>query len=144
MAVFPVTVPVRVTPAKILAESPCLQFKTWLRHAGDWTVTLRTLPTFSVESGQPQRYAVAFDDASPQIVSLKPSTNEKDWWWQENVLRNAAITSSLHTLAAPGQHTLKIWMVDPGIVIDTIAAENGKVSPLGILWPEETRMASKK
>jgi hypothetical protein len=144
VAVSPVTVPVCATPAKILAESPCLQFKTWLRHAGDWKVTLRTLPTFSVETGQPQRYAVAFDDAPPQIVSLKPSTSEKDSWWQENVMRNAAITSSRHTIAAPGLHTLKIWMVDPGIVIDTIAAENGKVPQLGLLWPEETRLAAGK
>ena len=143
VAVTPVTVPVRAQPAKILAESPCLRFKTWLRHPGDWQVTLRTLPTFSVETGQPQRYAVAFDDAPPQIVSLKMSTNEKDPWWQENVMRNAAITSSRHAIAAPGLHTLKIWMVDPGIVIDTIAAENGSGANLGLLWPEETKLTVK-
>ena len=143
VAVYPVTVPVRATPEKILAESPCLQFKTWLRHPGDWKITLRTLPTFSVETGQPQRYAVAFDDAPPQIVALKSSTDEKDWWWQENVMRNAAITSSAHRIVASGVHTLKIWMVDPGIVIDTIAAENGDVPPLGLLWPEETGAAAK-
>jgi hypothetical protein len=143
VAVTPVTVPVRATPEKILAESPCLQFKTWLRHAGDWRVTLRTLPTFSVETGQPQRYAVAFDDAPPQIVALKTSTNEKDPWWQENVMRNAATTSSRHNITSPGLHTLKVWMVDPGIVIDTIAAENGSEASLGLLWPEETKLAAK-
>ena len=59
-------------------------------------------------------------------------------------MRNAAITSSQHAMAAPGLHTLKIWMVDPGIVIDTIAAENGKVPQLGLLWPDENRMAAGK
>jgi hypothetical protein len=47
-------------------------------------------------------------------------------------------------MAAPSLHTLKIWMVDPGIVIDTIAAENGKVPQLGLLWPDENRMAAGK
>ncbi len=144
VALVPVTVPVRATPEKIQAESPCLQFNTGLQGAGNWKVTLRTLPTFSVESGQPQRYAVAFDDAPPRIVSLKPSADEKDWWWQENVMRNAAITSSRHSLKSSGPHTLKIWMVDPGIVIDTIALEAGTGSDLGLLWPEETRAIPRK
>ena len=139
VAIFPTTVAVRATPEKILAESPCLNYNVALRRAGDWKITLRTLPTFSVESGQPQRYAVAFDDAPPQIVSLKPGISEKDPGWQENVMRNAAITSSRHAVKSAGAHTLKIWMVDPGIVIDTVAAEPGASSPLGLLWPAETR-----
>ncbi len=135
VTIFPATAAVRATPEKILAESPCLQFKLSLRHEGNWQVTLRTLPTFSVEAGQPQRYAIAIDDAPPQIVALKLSTNEKDGWWQENVMRNAAITTSQHTVKTAGAHTLKIWMVDPGIVIDTIAADYGSNPKLGLLWP---------
>ena len=144
VSVFPATVRVRATPEKILAESPGLQFKVALRHAGDWKVTLRTLPTFSVETGQPQRYAIAFDNAPPQIISLTASMDEKDWQWQENVMRNAAISSSQHPIKSAGLHTLKVWMVDPGIVIDSIAAENGRQAKLGLLWPEETKVAGGK
>ena len=100
-----------------------------------------TLPTFSVATGKPQRYAIAFDDAPPPIVSLAASMDEKDWQWQENVMRNAAISSSQHSIKSPGLHTLKIWMVDLGLVIDTIAAENRSGSQLGLLWPEETKIS---
>ena len=141
VSIFPATVPVRATPEKILTESPCLQFKLWLRETNDWKVTLRTLPTFSVETGKPQRYAIAFDDAPPQIVSLPASMSERDRQWQENVLRNAALTVSRHTISATGLHTLKIWMVDPGIVIDTIAAETQGAAPPGYLWPAETKIS---
>jgi hypothetical protein len=144
VAVFPTTVRVRATPEKILAESPCLQFKTMLPSAGDWKVTLRTLPTFSVETGKPQRYAIAFDAAPPQIIALAAGTDEKDRSWQENVLRNAAITSSRHSVETTGEHTLKIWMVDPGIVIDTLAVESGNGAPLGLQWPAETRVGGVK
>lgn len=99
---------------------------------------MRSLPTFSVETGKPQRYAIAFDDAPLQIVSLPASLSERDRQWQEDVLRNAALTSSRHTLEATGLHTLKIWMVDPGIVIDTIAVENPNAAPLGYVWPMQT------
>ncbi len=144
VSIFPTTVAVRATPEKILAESPCLQFKTDLKDAGDWRATVRALPTFSVETGKPQRYAIAFDEAPPQIISLPVSTSEKDRPWQENVLRNAALTTSQHAIAAPGPHTLKIWMVDPGFVLDAVALENQRSSSLGYVWPSEAQISTGK
>jgi hypothetical protein len=138
VSVFPTLVPVRDEPRKILSESPCLLYKIWIQHPGDWTFTVRALPTFSVETGQPQRYAIALDDEPPKIVSLPASQSETDRRWQENVLRNAAMTTSDHAIAHPGLHTLKLWMVDPGIVIDTIIGDGGN-GPLGYSWPPETR-----
>jgi hypothetical protein len=138
VSVFPTTVAVRSDPQKILSESPCLQYKIWFRTAGDWKFTVRALPTFSVETGKPQRYAIALDAEAPQIISLPASMDERNRQWQENVLRNAALTASVHVVSQPGIHTLKIWMVDPGIVIDAIAAENGADQNLGYVWPEET------
>jgi len=118
-----------------------LEFKIDFLTAGDWKFTVRALPTFSVETGQPQRYAMALDDAPPKIISLPLSQDEHNRVWQENVLRNAALTSSIQTIAKPGLHTLKIWMVDPGIVLDTIAAQIGNEPSLGYVWPAETRVA---
>ncbi len=143
VSIFPTLVTVRDQPQKILSESPCLQYKIWIRHPGDWKFTVRALPTFSVETGKPQRYAIAVDDAPPQIVSLPASQSETDRRWQENVLRNAAPTTSVHTLAQSGLHTLKLWMVDPGIVIDTIIGDGGD-GPLGYCWPPETRNLQRK
>jgi hypothetical protein len=142
VSVFPATVAVRSEPEKILGESPCLQFKIYLQNPGDWTFTVRALPTFSVETGKPQRYAIALDDAPPKIVSLPASMSETDRHWQENVLRNSAPTSSVHPIIQPGLHILKIWMVDPGIVLDAIAAVNGAAQNPGYVWPPETRIIS--
>jgi hypothetical protein len=138
VSIAPTLVPVRDEPQKILSESPCLQYHIWIRHPGDWKFTVRALPTFSVETGKPQRYAIAVDDAPLKIISLPVSQNETDRRWQENVLRNAAPTTSVHAIAQPGLHTVKIWMVDPGIVLDTIIGDGGD-GPLGYIWPPETR-----
>jgi len=140
VSVFPTTVAVRTEPEKILAESPCLQYKIYFQDTGDWTFTVRALPTFSVETGKPQRYAIALDDAPPQIISQPFSMSETDRRWQENVLRNAALTPSVYPVTRPGLHTLKIWMVDPGIVIDAIEAETDGAATLGYVWPPETRI----
>ena len=139
VSVFPVTVPVRATPEKIRAESPCLKFSVWLQTAGDWTVTVRALPTFSVEAGKPQRCALAWDDAPPKIVSLPVSTSERDRQWQENVLRNIAEGAVTDAIERAGRHTLNVWMVDPGIVLDQIRATTGEARPPGYTGPAETR-----
>jgi hypothetical protein len=143
VSIFPTTAAVRDTPEKILSESPCLQYKIYFANAGSWTFTVRALPTFSVETGRPQRCAIALDDAEPQIISLPVSTSENNARWQENVLRNAALTSSVHSVANPGLHVLKIWVVDPGIVIDAIAAETGVKQNAGYFWPPETLVLKK-
>ena len=134
------TAAVRSTPERILADSPCLQFKMELPQPGDWRVTVRALPTFSVATGQPQRYAIAFDDASPQLIALPLSQDEHNPVWQENVLRNADFTTSRHAVTAAGGHTLKIWMVDPGLVIDAVAVETGAGIQPSYLWPAERRI----
>jgi hypothetical protein len=138
VTIFPATAPIHAMPEDIRAESPCLKFKIGFRTPGDWKFIVRTLPTFSIETGKPQRYAVSLDDDLPQIAFLPASLSEGNRVWQENVLRNAALTATTNTVATAGLHTLKIWMVDPGIVIDSVAAENGDDQKLGYLWPEET------
>ncbi len=140
VTVFPRLVPVLDTPRQILSAAPRLEYKFWIRHAGKWRVTVRSLPTFSVQAGKAQRYAIAVDDEPLQIVSLPLALSENDRVWQQDVLRNAALTTSVHDIAKPGLHTLKIWMVDPGIVLDAIAITgDGAHLRLGYTWPSETR-----
>jgi hypothetical protein len=73
------------------------------------------------------------------IIAMPVSSSERDPQWQENVLRNAALTTSRHTLSAAGLHTLKIWMVDPGIVLDAVLVDDDADDVSGYLWPVEAR-----
>ena len=139
VSVFPTTVPVRATPEQIRAESPCLKFSVWLETPGAWTVTVRALPTFSVEAGKPERCAVAWDDEPPKIISLPVSTSERDRTWQENVLRNMAEGVVSSSIAHTGRHTLNVWMADPGMVIDQIRAASDGTRPAGYTGAAETR-----
>ena len=128
------------TPEKIRRESPRLEYKVWLEKAGELKAIVRTLPTWAIVPGHPQRYAIAIDDAAPQLVSLPAYTDENNPQWQRDVLRNAAITSSTHSVASAGAHTVKLSMVDPGIVIDTLMLEREGAPDAGYAWPEETRV----
>lgn len=119
-SVFPVTYTAPDDPERIRAEAPCLscQFRTFWR--GDWQVELRTLPTWPVAAGRRQRYAVAVDDQPLTICERPLYGGESNPVWQYDVVRNASETTSTHRIEQPGIHTVRIWAVDPGVVVDGI------------------------
>lgn len=133
MMVFPATAPGITEISEIVSQSPRLEYQVYLWQADQPLVTVYCLPTHAINPEHGLRYAVAFDDQTPQFVEFDEA--EYTAPWSANVLRGAAVTQSRHTLSEPGQHTLKIWMVDPGVVIDKIVIGNAPASHLG---PPET------
>ena len=104
-------------------------------HAGAATVYVQCIPTHRIHPGRSLRYAIAFDAQPPQIVNIDTAENDKTW--AVNVLRAAAIGKTSHTINAPGPHTLKITMVDPGVVLDKIIVDLNGLRP-SYLGPPET------
>jgi hypothetical protein len=135
IAVFPVTV-ASVDPANVASQSPALEYDFTTTSSGAAKITTYNLPTRRINDTRGLRYAIAIDDAAPQVVDYN-IVNETDRRWSRNVMWNASVDSTTHTIAAPGKHTLKVWMVDPGVVMDKIVIDLGgaKESYLG---PPET------
>ena len=90
--------------------------------------------------GRGLRYAIAFDDQPPQIVdSLAQNTNRD---WETTVKDSVRKVKSTHTVSGTGNHTLKIWMVDPALVLEKVVVNLGGVKP-SYLGPPESYRASK-
>ena len=119
--------------AELLAGSPVLEYDIYLWEPGDKKVTVRAIPTHAVTTENELRYAVAFDDQEPVWVGY--DTLEWSSQWNLNVLQGTAISESSHNIDKAGKHKLKVWMVDPGLVLDKIIIGNYTVSHLG---PPET------
>jgi hypothetical protein len=135
MTIFPVTAQ-SVTPPQ---NSPCLEYKMYLFHQGDLEVEAITAPTLNFVPGRGLRYAVSFDEQPPQIIDLVPEKyaagdGNKDW---ENTVKDSARkVKSAHTLPESGYHTLKVWMVDPAVVIQKFVVNTGGVKPSYLGPPE--------
>ena len=86
------------------------------------------LPTQPVNARQGMRYAVALDDGAPQVVNL--ASSEKSAAWNTNVLRSAAIgVTPLGTWSAGPQHSVHLWALDPGLVLEKIVVNLGGFRP---------------
>lgn len=135
MSIFPMTA-ASITPPE---NSPRLEYKMYLFNPGDVEVQTIISPSLNTEPGRGLRFALSFDDQPPQIVTAVPSgyfvdNGVRDW--EESVRNNARITKTSFTVANTGYHTLKVWMVDPGVVLQKLVVNLGGVKPSYLGPPE--------
>ncbi|SHL81905.1 glycosyl hydrolase 115 family protein [Hymenobacter psychrotolerans] len=124
---FPVTAAPTAAPG---GTSPRLEYQVQLTSAGPVTVQAYLAPTLDFLGGQGLRYAVSFDDEAPQIINLHTGliADNGNRPWEKAVAENIIIKTSKHTVGA-GEHTLKFWRVDPGVVLEKLVIDCGGLKP---------------
>ncbi|GAA4300169.1 glycosyl hydrolase 115 family protein [Aestuariibaculum suncheonense] len=107
----------------ILSKSPVLEYDFYTFNFGEADINVQAIPTHALHQGNGVRCAVAVDDNKPVIVDFQ--TQGRSETWKRNVLKNAACQSVKQIVNKAGKHTLRIWMVDPGVMIDKILIDLG-------------------
>jgi hypothetical protein len=114
---FPVTMSA-VTPG---ANTPRLEYDLHTFSAGDVQVEVHLAPSLDFQSGAGLRYAISIDDEPPQVMKVGTWVPQSNW--NTAVADSVRRVTSSHQLAAPGAHTLKFWLVDPGVVLERIVID---------------------
>jgi hypothetical protein len=125
MAVFPVTAP-SVTPPE---GAPRLEYKVFVPKAGDVQVDLIAGPTLDFVPGRGLRVAVSFDDQQARVLDAYGDREAAQKNWGKMVSDNARKLTSNHAVNEAGVHTLKVWMVDPGVVLEKVIVHRGDLRP---------------
>jgi hypothetical protein len=104
-----------------------------------------------MSSTRPLRYAIAFDAEKPQIVQPVQEVagvvdgTDLPIGWNGAVadgvwgLTSGRTTTTTHNLSVVGKHTLKIWLLEPGIVAQKIILDLGGVRPSFLGPPQSFR-----
>jgi hypothetical protein len=87
--------------------------------SGDILLRTCLIPNHPVD--EDIRYAVAVDGEEPQIVSIK--TQFRSEAWKINVLRNQSVNCTNHHLKQAGKHTIRIYALDRGIILDQLMVD---------------------
>jgi len=128
MTVFPVT-------AESNTDSKAgLEYNMYLYDAGDFELQATLAPTLNFVPGRGLRFAVSVDDGPRTVVDELEHNTQQDW---ERAVSDGVrhVTLPL-TIAKPGYHTLKIWAVDPGVVLERIVVSHGALRPSYLGPPE--------
>ncbi|GGA83403.1 hypothetical protein GCM10008015_25250 [Flavobacterium palustre] len=121
----------------IKSNSPVMEYDFYSFNFGQANVKVQAIPTHAFYEGKGVRCAVAIDDADPVILDFQTFGRSDEWL--QNTLKNAAVKSAKQIVNKAGKHTLKVWMVDPGVMIDQILIDLGGWKD-SYAFPPETKM----
>lgn len=132
--------PVIASSQNLSPNSTRLEYRMYLFHDGPVSVEAYLGPTQKFLPGDGFRYAISFDDETPQVINIHASYAQADW--ERSVKDGIRVLKSKHTLANAGYHTLKFWVIDPGLVLEKLVIDTGGVRP-SYLGPPESFLGRK-
>ena len=87
------------------------------------SVTVLSLPTHPLNNNYSVQYAISIDNGPLKTVDIRTFGRSEEW--KQNVLRNRAERKIEMSFLKPGKHTLKIYSVGPGVMLDEIRIDLG-------------------
>lgn len=154
MGIYPVT-----SPSATIEDAPVLEYQVFLPEAGSTTVCLGILPTQDIYPQRGLRIGTALDNEEPFIIDARKGLVDTFGEYtpknlsKSNVLKPlppvrrdlALVANRKHRrneifdnlrwldvtfdVKEPGIHTLKVFMVDPEIVLETIVVNPDNAHP---------------
>lgn len=123
-----------------LKDAPFVEYPITFFSTG--LVELQTIlaPSLPFVPGRGLRYAVAIGDEDPQIIDFLNNYKDGDAEWERSVIDGVRIGRSSHRINQPGATTLKLFMVDPGVVVQRLQIDTGGLQSSYLGPPQSPRI----
>ncbi|KAJ7488053.1 hypothetical protein FB451DRAFT_1126447 [Mycena latifolia] len=120
---------------------PSLEYDFLTFNGGNITVTTYVSPSNNGNGAdRPLGFAVQVDDAAPQsnyfFPPAVPGQQPAAWGGVDGFAANSIVSVVNKLSLAPGGHTLKIFMIEPAVVVQKIVINTGGVKPSYLGPPE--------
>jgi hypothetical protein len=116
-------VPVNSNPVDPNIGSPVLEYDVHFFSTGKFEAKFHLSPTQNIYNDEGLEFAVSIDGGEPQVVNMHEGYSFRDW--EQSVLNNTIFASAELNIKVSGNHIIKVWMVDPGIVLQKIVVYTG-------------------
>ncbi|HOC49441.1 MAG TPA: hypothetical protein PKG68_12000, partial [Bacteroidales bacterium] len=129
-------------PAVPGKDSPVLEYKIYFFSAGEFETVLHMAPSLNFLPERNFRIGLSVDDSDPQLITVVPAGFNAENFnreWEEIVSNSTRYVTGKIKVAGPGSHTLKVWMIDPGMVLEKIVVNTGGLRPSYLGPPESHR-----
>lgn len=119
-----------------LKQAPYLEYPLFFHSTGSFTLHSIVAPTLDLVPGRGLRFAVALNNNPPQLVDTLADNSQQVW--EKSVLDGVRIIKSPLQITKPGAHTLRIYLVDPALVLQKLLIDTGGLKP-SYLGPQESK-----
>ena len=132
MCIFPVT----ADSITDYTKAPSMEYPIYISEPGKYDITLYTSPTLNFVPDRGLRVAVGIDDAKPAVIDAYGNVQRTSYRqafesggtnWDQNVKENIRRMRTQLDVEKAGTHTLKIYMVDPAVVVEKIVISSGRL-----------------
>jgi hypothetical protein len=122
---FPLSISGNVVthPDSIKLNNAGVEYDFYTFSSANPVVTVFALPTHPINNNFSVRYAVSIDDGPVKVVDIKTFGRSEEW--KQNVLSNRAKREIEMPFLNAGMHTLRIYCVDPGVILDEVRINLG-------------------
>ena len=129
-------------PAVPGENAPLLEYGMYLFSTGEFETVLHMAPSLNYLPDRDFQIGLSVDDDEVRIMTVVPKAfNAQNWnrEWEQTVMDNTRFVSGKISVREPGYHTLKVWMIDPGMVLEKIVVNTGGVRQSYLGPPESFR-----
>jgi hypothetical protein len=132
-------------PAVPGKDSPVLEYKMYLFSTGEFETVLHMAPSLNFLPDRDFQIGISVDDGDPQLLTVVPkefNAENGNREWEETVRNSTRYVSDKINITEPGYHILKVWMIDPGMVLEKIVVNTGGLRPSYLGPPESHSVQS--
>ncbi|KAH9894039.1 hypothetical protein C8Q73DRAFT_500700 [Cubamyces lactineus] len=130
-------------------SGPSIEYDFYLfntqNQGGNVTITTLVSPALNtLGDDRPLGLALQIDDGAPQtsyfVPASVPGQVPTPWNGVDGWVANSIISVPMVLPVQPGAHTLKLWMIEPTVVVQKIVIDTGGVQPSYLGPPESIRV----
>ena len=118
----------------IKKSSSYVEYDFYTFSTANAALTVFSVPTHPLNNRYSMRYAVSVDGGPLQVVDFRTFGRSDEG--KQNVLRNRAEKKIKLPLVGKGKHRLRIYAVDPGVILDGILIDLGGLHNACAVIPE--------
>lgn len=107
-------------------NSAYLEYDIYFENSGTYTLDVYRMPTLNERNNM--WFAVGIDESGPIVLkgtSAYSGSSSKTDAWARGVLDNSQRLRTTVTVSQSGRHTLRLYNVSPGVVIDKLVLTHG-------------------
>jgi hypothetical protein len=133
--VFPMVAPSAHPPN----DSARLEYDTYFFTSGNIEVDLMLSPSLNYDPSRGVQIGLSIDEQAPvtlTAIARGYTAGDGNADWEATVRNSVRRVVAKETLSRPGPHVVKVWMVDPGVVLERIVINTGGLRPSYLDPPE--------